>query len=424
MRTFAIINFGCQMNEYESEKFREVFYDFGLSEVSNIEEADIVLFNSCAVREKSEQKLISSVGYARSLYEKYGRPHVIVTGCVASIKEKRIKEVAKDSLMLLSKGYELIYERVDELRIELSKILQPAPATRKIGESVFAYVPVIFGCNSFCTYCIVPATKGREKSRPLEDIVNDVQKLVDNGVKEIVLLGQNINHYGYDLGNPNGFIELLEKVGRIRGLMRLRYLTPHPAYFSKELIVRMKNIETLMPHFHLPVQSGSNKILTLMKREYTKEKYLEIIEAIKEEFKEASLTTDIIVGFPQESDEDFLETVELVKTVRFDKSFIAAYSKRPNTPAATMEGQIDSRLKKERLNYLLKIQNEISLEKNRSYIGNIYEVLVENVKGNTAFGRIPQDKLVIFETEKEVKAGDLVKVFITDADFIHLKGKF
>ncbi|WP_172633857.1 tRNA (N6-isopentenyl adenosine(37)-C2)-methylthiotransferase MiaB [Caldisericum exile] len=412
------------MNEYESEKFREVFYDFGLSEVSNIEEADIVLFNSCAVREKSEQKLISSVGYARSLYEKFGRPYVIVTGCVASIREKRIKEVARDSLLVLSKGYELIYERVEELRNELSKYLKQSSSERiSEGGGVFAYVPVIFGCNSFCTYCIVPATKGREKSRPLEDIIEEVKNLVNSGVKEIVLLGQNINHYGYDFGNKNGFIELLEAVSRVPNLKRLRYLTPHPAYFTKELIKRMRQVEILMPHFHLPVQSGSNKILSLMKREYTQEQYLGIIETIKEEFPEAAITTDIIVGFPQETDRDFLETVELVKTVRFDKSFIAAYSKRPNTPAATMDGQIDTKVKKERLNYLLKVQNEISLEKNKTYIGKTYDVLVENVRENIAFGRIPQDKLVIFDNSSEVRPGDLVNVLITDADFIHLKGK-
>ncbi|PMP81163.1 MAG: tRNA (N6-isopentenyl adenosine(37)-C2)-methylthiotransferase MiaB [Caldisericum exile] len=424
MRTFAIVNFGCQMNEYESEKFREVFYDFGLVEVSSIEEADIVLFNSCAVREKSEQKLISSVGYARSLYEKYGRPYVIVSGCVASIKERKIKEVARDSLFMLSKGYELIYERVNELRSELSKYLNANNSLNKVEvHRVFAYVPVIFGCNSFCAYCIVPATKGREKSRPINEVLDEVKSLVDQGVKEIVLLGQNINHYGYDLGKQEGFIELLEEVGRIPNLKRLRYLTPHPAYFTKELVKRMRRIDTLMPHFHLPVQSGSNKILSLMKRGYTKEHYLEIIETIKKEFPEASITTDIIVGFPNESEEDFLETINLVKTVQFDKSFIAAYSKRPNTPAATMEGQIDPKTKKERLNYLLKIQNEISLEKNKAYIGGTYEVLVENVKGNKAFGRIPQDKLVIFESSFEVHPGDLANVLITDADFIHLRGK-
>jgi tRNA-2-methylthio-N6-dimethylallyladenosine synthase len=423
MRTFAIINFGCQMNEYESDRFREVFYEFGLSEVSNIEEADFVLFNSCAVREKSEQKLISSAGYARSLYEKYGRPYVIVTGCVASIREKEIKRVAKSSLFMLSKGYELVYDRVEELRRELSKILKPVGSSYAHSSGVFAYVPVIFGCNSFCTYCIVPATKGREKSRKLSDIIDEVQRLVDNGAKEIVLLGQNINHYAYDLGNPNGFIELLEAVSKVRGLKRLRYLTPHPAYFTKDLIKRMRQIDNLMPHFHLPVQSGSNRILELMKREYTKEFYLDIIEAIWEIFKEASITTDIIVGFPTETEEDFAETVNLVKYVRFDKSFIAAYSKRPNTPASTMEGQIDTKIKKERLNYLLSVQNEISLEKNRTYIGGTYEVLVENVRGNIAFGRIPQDKLVIFETERQIQTGDLVNVQITDADFIHLKGK-
>jgi len=423
MKTFTIVSFGCQMNEYEAEKFREVFYDFGLSEVESIEEADIVLFNSCAVREKSEQKLISSVGYARSLYEKYGHPYVIVTGCVASIREKEIKSVGKKSLISISKGYELIYDRVNELRELLSTFLTPQGKTREIDE-VFAYVPVIFGCNSFCTYCIVPATKGRERSRDLNEILDEVKRLVESNVKEIVLLGQNINHYGYDKGNKNGFIELLESVDKVPNLQRLRYLTPHPAYFTTELILRMKNLKTLMPHFHLPVQSGSNKILNLMKREYTREQYLALIDLIKKEFPDASITTDIIVGFPEESDEDFLDTVSLVKAVQFDKSFIAAYSKRPNTPASRMPNQVPDAVKKERLNKLLKIQNEISLKKNRAFIGNTTEVLVENVKEKTAFGRNPQDKLVIIELTKEVKKGDIIPVKIVDADFIHLKGIF
>ncbi len=425
MKTFLVVSFGCQMNVYEAEKFKEVFYDFGLYEANNIEEADIVLFNSCAVRSKSEQKLLSSVGYAYSLFKKFGRPYIIVTGCVASIKEKEIKNIAKNSLISISKGYELIYDRVNELRKILSQYLSLHPqSVEKKERQVFAYVPVIFGCNNFCTYCIVPATRGREKSRPLNEIVNEVTQYVEEGVKEIVLLGQNINHYGYDFGNKNGFIELLEAVDKIPHLERLRYLTPHPALFTKELILRMKGLKTLMPHFHLPVQSGSNKILNLMRREYTREQYLSLIDIIKSEFSEASITTDIIVGFPEETEEDFLQTVSLVKTVAFDKSFIAAYSKRPNTPAANMESQIEDRVKKERLNYLLDVQNEISLKKNLSYVGGTYSVLVENVKVNIAYGRIPQDKLVIISSEKSISKAEIVPVKITDADFIHLKGEY
>ena len=424
MKTFTIVNFGCQMNEYESERFRDVFFEFGLNEVSKIEEADFVLFNSCAVREKSEQKLISSVGFARSLFEKYGRPYVIVTGCVASFGESEIKKVGKNSIISLSKGYELIDERVEKLRDELSKILTVRSEALEHSHGVVAYVPVIFGCDSFCTYCIVPAAKGRERSRNLSDILSEVKNLVQMGTKEIILLGQNINHYGSDFGNKDGFIELLEEVDKVNGLERLRYLTPHPAYFSSELVQRMSKLKTLMPHFHLPVQSGSNKILSLMKRDYTREQYLEVLDAIRKYFPNASITTDIIVGFPNETEEDFLETITLVKEVEFDKSFIAAYSKRPNTPAASMEVQVDSKTKKERLNTLLHIQNDITLKKNQSYIGHIEEVLVENVKENIAFGRIPQDKLVLVETNTPVSAGDTILVKITDADIMHLKGVY
>ncbi len=418
MKKFKIVTYGCQINEYESEKFREFLLKAGLEETDRERDADFVILNSCAVRKKSEQKLLSRVGYIRKLFYEQGKPVSVVTGCVATVKEKEIKRIGEKSVALVMKGTRSLKERIEKLREFLNiEFIEPSPQVK----GVFAYVPIIFGCDNFCTYCIVPFTKGRERSRTKEEVLKEVRFLVEGGTKEIVLLGQNINHYGRDIGYKNGFVEILEEVNKIPGLKRLRYLTPHPADFTDEDLKRMRNLEKLCPHFHLPVQSGSDKILKLMKRGYTKGEYLSLIEKVKKLFPEASITTDIIVGFPQETEEDYEETKKLVEEVRFDKIFIAAYSPREGTVAAKMEGQIEEKVKKERLNELLKIEDEISLEKNRAFVGKETEVLVENVKESEAIGRNPQDKVVIIENPKS-KKGDIVSVRIKDADKMHLRG--
>jgi tRNA-2-methylthio-N6-dimethylallyladenosine synthase len=419
MKTFKIVTYGCQINQYESEKFREFLLGAGLIEVKDEKDADIVLLNSCAVREKSELKLISKVGYIRKLFYKYGKPLSVVTGCVATVKEREIRRVGERSVAVVMKGTRSLEERIKELK-EFIGIENIKPYKETKG--VFAYVPVIYGCNNFCTYCIVPFTKGRERSRTKEEVLLEVRSLVESGVKEIVLLGQNINHYGNDLGYERGFVEILEEVNKIKGLQRLRYLTPHPADFSLDDLKRMKKIEKLCPHFHLPVQSGNNRILKLMKRGYTREQYLELISNVKELFPEASITTDIIVGFPTETEEEYNDTKSLVEMVRFDKIFLAKYSKRPGTVAARMDGQVEESVKKRRQNELLEIENKISLEKNRQYIGKETEVLVEIVKENEMLGRNPQDKLVIIKGTGKIP-GDTVRVKITDADMMHLRAE-
>jgi tRNA-2-methylthio-N6-dimethylallyladenosine synthase len=420
MMKFNIVTFGCQINEYESDRFREVFINLGFEEVGDNRDADFVLFNSCSVRGKSEAKLMSGVGFVRSLFKKQGHPRSIVTGCVATTEEKHIKRIGQESLLAVMRGDEPLEERQERLAGILNSI-SPESARMKFITKPSEFVPVIFGCNSFCTYCIVPITKGREKSRSIDKISSEGERLISQGTKEINLLGQNINHYGLDLGNKNGFIELLERVDRIEGLKRLRFLTSYPSDFSSEILVRMSKLEHLCPHFHLPVQSGSDRILSLMKRGYTVEFYMELINKIRGIFNDVSITTDIIVGFPGETEEDFMMTRKLVEEIRFDKAFIVAYSKRPYTLASRMDKQVEEDVKKQRLNDLLKIQNDISLEKNRSYIGKIVEILVEGSDKGSTFGRIPQDKLVIAEGISG-EPGELVNVRITDADFIHLRG--
>ncbi len=420
MKTFKIVTYGCQINEYESEKFREFLISAGLKEVKEERDADLVLLNSCAVREKSELKLISRVGYIRKLFNKYGKPISVVTGCVATVKEREIRRVGQKSVGLVMKGTRSLKERIEELKefigIE-NVILRPGV------KGVFAYVPIIFGCNNFCTYCIVPFTKGRERSRAKEEILNEIRMLTENGTKEVALLGQNINHYGRDIGYKNGFIGLLEAVDKISGIERIRYLTPHPADFTFQDIERMRKLKKLCPHFHLPVQSGNNRILELMKRGYTREQYVSLVNHIKELFPEASITTDIIVGFPTETDEEYLDTKHLVEEIEFDKIFLAKFSPRPGTVAAKMEGQIPEEVKKMRQNELLSMENSISLKKNRAYIGKYTEVLVETVKDGEMMGRNPQDKLVIIKGDGK-RVGEFVRVKITDADMMHLRGVY
>ena len=420
MKTFKIVTYGCQINEYESEKFREFLISAGLKEVKEERDADLVLLNSCAVREKSELKLISRIGYIRKLFNKYGKPLSVVTGCVATVKEREIRRVGQKSVGLVMKGTRSLKERINELKEFIG--IENVVLKREV-KGVFAYVPIIFGCNNFCTYCIVPFTKGRERSRTKEEILNEIRTLAENGTKEVVLLGQNINHYGRDIGYKDGFIELLEAVDKISGIERIRYLTPHPADFTFQDIERMRELEKLCPHFHLPVQSGNNRILKLMKRGYTREQYVSLVNHIKNLFPEASITTDIIVGFPTETDDEYLDTKRLVEEVKFDKIFLAKFSPRPGTVAAKMEGQIPEEIKKLRQNELLSIENTISLKKNRSYIGKYTEVLVETVKEGEMLGRNPQDKLVIIKGEGK-HVGEFVRVKITDADMMHLRGVY
>ncbi len=420
MKTFKIITYGCQINEYESEKFREFLISAGLNEVADEKDADIVLLNSCAVREKSELKLISRIGYIRKLFYKYGKPMSITTGCVATVKESEIRRVGERSVALVMKGTDSLKARITALKEFLGTELI---APKKEVKGVFAYVPIIFGCNNFCTYCIVPFTKGRERSRTKEDIIAEVRRLTKNGTAEIVLLGQNINHYGRDIGYKNGFVKILEEVNKIDGLKRIRYLTPHPADFTLNDLKRMKNIDKLCPHFHLPVQSGSNKILELMKRGYTREEYLELIGNVKKLFPEASITTDIIVGFPTETEEEYNDTKSLVKEVQFDKIFLAKYSPRPGTIAAKANGQVDETVKTRRQNELLKIEDKIALHKNQVYIGKENKVLIETVKRDEMLGRNPQNKLVIIRGTGK-SPGEIVTVKITDADVRHLRAVY
>ncbi len=410
---FHIKTYGCQMNERDSEKVYCIFKEYGFEEAS-IQDADVVVVNSCAVREKAESKIYSEIGRIKSINKK---AKIIAMGCVAQFNHKKLKTVSDFVVgtSSIDKFYRIVKNIEDGVVFVDEKMDNPDyifPHKKGLN----AFVDIMYGCNNFCTYCIVPFTRGREISRTKESIIDEVKQLVDNGTKEVMLLGQNVNSYGHKLGY--GFVDLLYEVDKIGGLERVRFTTSHPKDFSKELIYAMKELKTVCEHIHLPLQSGSNKILKLMRRGYTKEEYLEKVYLYKEQIAEGSITTDIIVGFPQETEEDFQETLEIVKNVEYDTSFSFKYSKRPLTKAREIEPQVDEDVKLRRLNELQDLQAEITQRKNKEQIGKVFDVLVEgkSKKGNMLYGRNRQNTVVNFDFKDNINArGDVVKVKITKA---------
>ncbi len=400
------------MNERDSEKVIGILTQNGWRMTSDIKEADLIIVNSCAVREKAENKIYSEIG---RLKFKNRNATVVAMGCVAQINYEKLSRVAHivigtntiDEFYNIAKNPQkgvFIKERMDNPDYIF-------PHTK----SVSAFVDIMYGCNNFCTYCIVPFTRGREISRKKEAIIDEIKKLIDNGTREVMLLGQNVNSYGKGLNYS--FVDLLYEVNKLEGLKRIRFTTSHPKDFSKELIEAMRDLDKVCEHIHLPIQSGSNKILKLMRRGYTKEEYLEKVMMFKEMIPQGSITTDIIVGFPQETEEDFLQTVEVVKTVEYDTSFSFKYSKRPLTKAKDMEGQIDEETKLNRLNHLQQLQAQITQKKLKDYVGRIVEVLVEGKakKEGMLAGRNRQNIVVNFDFRDNIKAGDCLRVKITKA---------
>ncbi|AEA33009.1 tRNA (N6-isopentenyl adenosine(37)-C2)-methylthiotransferase MiaB [Hippea maritima] len=409
---FYIKTFGCQMNERDSEKVIGILTQNGWKMTDDIKSANLVIVNSCAVREKAENKIYSEIGRLRF---KNKNATVVAMGCVAQINYEKLSRVADivvgtntiDEFYKIAKTPQkgaFIKERMDNPDYIFPHV-----------EGVSAFVDIMYGCNNFCTYCIVPYTRGREISRKKEAIIEEIKRLTDKGTKEVMLLGQNVNSYGKGL--EYNFVDLLYEVNKIDGLKRIRFTTSHPKDFSKELIDAMRDLDKVCEHIHLPLQSGSNKILKLMRRGYTKEDYLEKVMLFKETIPQGSITTDIIVGFPQETEEDFLETIDVLKTVEYDTSFSFKYSKRPLTKASQMKGQIDEKTKLKRLNYLQELQAQITQKKLKNYEGKIVEVLVEGKakKEGMLSGRNRQNIVVNFNFRDNIKAGDCLRVKIIKA---------
>lgn len=433
--TCFISTFGCQMNARDSEKLMGILLEAGYKEADS-EEADFVLYNTCTVRENANQRVYGRLGYLNRLKKK--NPHMLIALCGCMMQEVEVVEKLQKSYRFVDiifgthnifKLAELLSDRLDGKKMvvdiwkDTNKIVEELPSERKY--SFKSGVNIMFGCNNFCSYCIVPYVRGRERSRNPEDIIKEVKGLAENGVIEIMLLGQNVNSYGKTLEQPISFAELLRRIEQIEGIQRIRFMTSHPKDLSDELIEVMRDSKKICMHLHLPLQSGSTRILNLMNRRYTKEQYLSLAEKIKKEIPDISLTTDIIVGFPGETEEDFLETLDVVRKVRYDSAFTFIYSKRTGTPAASMEEQIPEEVIKNRFDRLLKEVQEISASICGKDVHTVQEVLVEGLdehEGGFLTGRLSNNVTVHFAGGQEL-IGNLVNVYLEESKGFYYMGK-
>lgn len=432
---YHIITYGCQMNEHDSEKLAGMLENMNYKYTEELKNADIILLNTCIIRENAELKVFGKLGELK----KYKRenPNLIigVGGCMMQ-QDAPVDEIYKKyrhvdlifgthnihHLPDLIKKIEENRERVVEVWDEEEGLIPDLPSKRESDHS--AWISIIQGCNNFCTYCIVPYVRGRERSRPLVSIVEEAERLTEEGVKEITLLGQNVNSYGNDLDEEINFPLLLEELNKVENLKRIRFMTSHPRDFSENLLDKIKNLDKVAKHIHLPVQSGSNKVLKEMNRGYTREYYLETVKNIQEEIPEAAVSTDFIVGFPGESEEDFEDTIELVKELRFDMAYTFIYSPRSGTPASRREDQVPDKIKKERLNRLMELQNKISYEKNQELVGTKQKILVTGPSSSDQEvyqGRTEGNKICFIDKSPEL-IGEVVEVKINSAKSWTLDG--
>ena len=429
-KKLKLLTYGCQMNVADSERMAGLLQKIGYTLTDDAARADLILINTCCVRATAEDKIFGQIGRFKSL--KREKPALIlgVAGCMAQKEGENLIKRAPHIDFVLGTGQSSEVARVvQSIELERKHFTDTSNVSGEIPSEVFplrggqvsTFVPIMYGCNNFCTYCIVPYVRGRERSRKPEEIFAEVSQAVAEGFKEITLLGQNVNSYAGGMT----FAELLKAVDKIHGVARLRFMTSHPKDLSDELIAAIAGGEHICEHIHLPVQYGSDKILKRMNRVYTVEKYLRLVEKIRAALPNVSLTTDLIVGFPGETEEDFQETLNFLRAVQFDAAFTFIYSKRSGTPAAIFPAQIDDETKHRRLNELMQVQNAISLEKNRALENSVVEVLVEGASktdDKIFTGRTRSNKLVLFAHGNE-REGDFVNVKITQAQTWLLKGK-
>ncbi len=434
--TFCVTTFGCQMNARDSEKLVGILEQMGYIEEAEEEKADFVIFNTCTVRENANQRVYGRLGQLSRV--KKQNPYMMIGLCGCMMQEPEVVEKIKKSYRYVDlifgthniyKFAELIVTRLQSQRMvidiwkDTDQIVEDLPNERKY--TFKSGVNIMFGCNNFCSYCIVPYVRGRERSRNPKDIVREIERFVADGVVEVMLLGQNVNSYGKTLDEPITFAQLLQEIEKIEGLKRIRFMTPHPKDLSDELIEVMSKSKKICRHLHLPLQSGSTGILEKMNRRYTKEQYLNLVERIRAKIPDVSLTTDIIVGFPGETEEDFLETMDVVQKVRYDSAFTFQYSKRTGTPAAAMDEQIPADVVKDRFDRLLNEVQHISAEVCSVYTDTIQEVLVEMVNDHdTALvtGRMSNNLLVHFPGDVSL-VGKLVSVKLTECHGFYYLGE-
>ena len=438
---YIILTMGCQLNENDSEKLSGMIEKMGYTNTENIEEADLIVFNTCCVRENAEDKLFGKLGEAKKIKEKRGTV-IAIGGCM--MQEKHIVDKLQKSYPFfdivfgthtLHKFPQDLYnvilnkKRIEDIIDIDGEIIEGLPIKR--NDNIKASVTIMYGCNNFCSYCIVPYVRGRERSRKPEDIINEVRELADKGYKEITLLGQNVNSYMRNevLENENekitSFAKLLYAVNEIKGIERIRFISPHPKDFTEDVIDAIKKCDKVCKLIHLPLQSGNSKVLKEMNRKYTKQQYLELVEKMKKEIPNLTLSTDIIVGFPGETDEEFEDTLDVVKKVNFEQVYMFIYSRRVGTPADRMQNQVPEEQKHIRFEKLKKLVEEQIEEKNKKYINTIQKVLVEGKSKNNEdmlTGRTDSNKVVIFKGNDNL-IGQIINLKIVSEHMWYLKGE-
>ena len=433
----TVITYGCQMNVNESAKMKQILQTMGYEIIEDIDDSDLVFLNTCTVREGAAVKVYGKLGDLKRLKEeKNGKMIIGVTGCLAQeVRDEFIKKTPYVDLVLGNQNIGRIPDIIERLEkgedvhvvmVEDEDEL-PQRVDADFGDDIVASISITYGCNNYCTFCIVPYVRGMERSVPLHEIVQDVKKYTEKGYKEILFLGQNVNSYGSDLADEtDNFAKLLRESAKIEGDFWIKYVSPHPKDFTDEVIEAIADNSKIARMLHLPLQSGSTKILNAMNRGYTKEEFITLAKKIKEKIPDIGLTTDIIVGFPGETEEDFQDTMDVVNEVGFENAFMFMYSKRSGTPAATMEEQVDEQVKSERLQKLMRLQNYKAKEESQKYLGKTVKVLVEGPSRKNPemlTGRTSTHKIVLFKSPRTDLKGKFVNTKIYEAKTWTLYGE-
>ena len=437
-RTYEVRTFGCQMNVHDSERLSGSLESAGYVRAATGEDADVVVINTCAVRDNAAGKLYGTLGHLKSRKDKRAGMQIAVGGCLAQMDKQRVLDKAPWVDVVFGThnmgSLPSLLERArhnEEAELEILEALEVFPSTlpTKRDSVSSGWVSISVGCNNTCTFCIVPSLRGKEKDRRPGDILNEIRLLVDDGAIEVTLLGQNVNSYGVEFGDRQAFGKLLRAAGEIEGLERIRFTSPHPAAFTDDVIDAMAETPSVMPQLHMPLQSGSDRILRAMRRSYRSDRFLGILERVRERIPHAAISTDIIVGFPGETEQDFEDTMRVVEQARFASAFTFQYSIREGTPAATMPDQVPKAVVQERYNRLIALQERISLEENHAQIGRQLDVLVSTGEGKKdaatrrLTGRAEDNRLVHFEVPEGSdipRPGDVVTVTVTHAAPFHL----
>lgn len=436
-KKYCVVTYGCQMNLHESEKISGILSGMGMSAVNEPENADVVVFNTCCIRDTAERRALGNIGKMKELKKKNKNLLIVVTGCMT--QQNGFAENMKERYQYVDVilGTHNISDLENQIRIRLEKKKRVAAVldtdgyiddeTTPVTRTSFpnAWVNINYGCNNFCTYCIVPYVRGRERSRDMKSIISECEKLIKDGYKEITLLGQNVNSYGNDVPDENvNFANLLREVAKIDGKFRIRFMTSHPKDLTEDVVKAIRDNDKICNNIHLPIQAGSNSVLKNMNRRYTREHYLGLIDMIRRYLPNCGITTDIMVGFPYETEEDFLDTMDIVEKVRFSTAFTFIYSVRKGTKAAEMP-QIPYEIKQNRIKRLIARQNEITEEISKDYVGNVYEILVEGMqekKNGYVVGRTESGRLVSAKGDESM-IGEFKNVKITAVKNAQLLGE-